>query len=256
MGTVEFKREESATPDKAVLENLNDNTALATPGNFDIGGVSGDMSNNDIPIPYLQIAYGVGGLAEKFNPGDLVLDKEHLLVAKGHPLTMVILHAHYYWKEWVTPEMRVIEVQGRTFATEAEVKAAGGTTEWTPESKPTFSKAAALSILIRKPEGIACSYFVIDIAGSKWAPAKWIVDKTAYKRKGGKGVGVTLAKELRFALSGRTDLPENQRLVAGLWEVTTGFETVGGNNMPMPTLKLVGQNDAAFIAELQQALKS
>lgn len=256
MGTVEFKREEQALPDQATLSKLNESTEVATRGNYAMGEVSGDVSSNDIPIPYLQIAYGVGGLADKFNPGDLVLDKEHLLVSKGHALTLVILHAHYYWKEYLDKEMRDMEMQPRSFATEEEVRTAGGTTKWVNDVGPTFSKAVALSTLLKRPEGIACSYFAIDVAGAKWAPAKWNVDKSAFRRKGGRGVGPTLAKECRFALSSRTDLPENKRLLAGLWEVTVNFEMINGNNTPVPTLKLVGQNGAAFIEELQKVMQS
>jgi len=98
-------------------------------------------------------------------------------------------------------------------------------------------------------------FFAVKFGGAEWAPAKWMLDKSAYERKSGReGFGHDLSKAMAFALAGRTDLPENKRLLAGLWEVTVNKAKVGNFQVPVPYLKLVGQNDAAFIAEMTKAI--
>lgn len=220
-----------------------------------VGSMMGEVDGDDIPTVYLNIAYGVGGLADKFNPGSFILDREHLLVEKGKSLNVIILAAVTYWKEYLSKEAFAAGAKSRIFQTEDEVIAAGGTTEWIDNKGPSFSKAVRLALLIEKPEGVLCPFFTTEIGGKKWAQAIWNVDKSAYKRKGGKGVGGELFKTCKYVLNSRTEIPEAQRLLAGLWSITNVFEVVNGNNVPMPTLKLIGQNSADTIAEILEKIK-
>lgn len=252
--------EEAARAAKAALgaEQINDDAHDNLPTKrqpMEVGSMVGEVDGDDIPTVYLNIAYGVGGLADKFNPGSFILDREHLLVEKSKPLNLIILAAASYWKEYLSKEAFAAGAKSRIFQTEQEVLNAGGTTEWIDGNGPSFSKAVRLALLIEKPEGVLCPFFTTDIGGKKWAQAIWNVDKSAYKRKGGKGVGGELFKTCKYVLNSRTELPENKRLLAGYWSVTNVFEVVNGNNVPMPTLKLIGQNSAELIAEIVEKIK-
>lgn len=201
---------------------------------------------SDIRLPRLQIVYGVGDLAMVYVPGDLVLGKENLLCHKSEPLNMIVLATYTYWKEYGTPEMNAQGLRPRAFATEKEVLANGGTTQWGPPGspKPTFSKAIDLKILIRKPKDLVCGLFGTLLAddGFEYAPAIWTADKKAYGR-----VGPTIISNKNFALRTRG-------LISGLFELRVNIETTGNNPprvMPMPTFKLTGHNSDAVVGAIK-----
>lgn len=216
-------------------------------GHTEVGGVTGDLGSRDIPTPWLKTAYGVGSLSTNFNPGSLVLDDTVLIAEKGVPVKAIILAADIYWKEAIAYGSDDLP---RKFKTEDQVHAAGGTTEWINDVPPTFRRAAIFKLLIEKPEGVKCGLFARKINGKDYAIANWSVDKSGYKRKGGKGVGPAFLKALGSVLSTRQDVPTNKCVLAGYWEIKTGMEMLGANNTVLPYLTLVGQNDAATITEL------
>lgn len=235
---------------RARIEEVDDTaeTAVALRYGGTIGALTGDISQSDIPMPPLNVVYGVGDLAAKFSPGDLVLDREHLLVQKTQPLNVIIVSGQIYWKEYLDQAAYASGLIPRIFRDEDEVLAAGGTTAYGPnDEKPTFKRAATLKLLIEKPEKVECYLFTIDLLGKKYAPAKWFVDKTAYARARGRGVGLELMKQASFALKQRG-------LLAGKWQVTTGFEDIGQNKVVAPNIRLVGQFTDDEIAQIKTAI--
>jgi hypothetical protein len=220
-------------------------TAITTAAPSQVGALTGAVSQQDIPMPILSIVHGTSKWAvDDFHPGDLVLDKEHLLVSKTEPLNIIVVSANVYWKEYLDNAAYSAGIRPKVFMTDEEVLADGGTIAYGPAGeKPTFKKAMTLKMLIEKPENIDCYLFSTELFGKQYAPARWFIDKTAYARKGGKGVGLEIVKQAGFALKARG-------LLAGKWQVTTGFEQMGNNKVVVPSIKLVGQHTDEEIAEI------
>jgi len=236
--------EKPVNPDPAVAAEMTGapETGLATRGDVAVGAVAGDFSQSDLRMPRLQIAYGVGGLAENFQPGDLVLAQDNLLVHKGEPLQLIVCSAVAYWKEYLSREQFASGTRPRTFMTEAEVRTNGGTTTWVGDKGPSFSKAMDLKMLIRKPKDLVCGLFGLTLSGVEYAPAVWSVDKSAYRR-----VSPVILSAAMFALKAKG-------LLSGLFELKTQTEKINGNVTVVPSIKLVGHNDEALVKEAMAAL--
>lgn len=211
-------------------------TAVTIRNSGSTGMVTGAITQRDIPMPVLSIAYGVGELATRFSPGDLILDREYMLVQKTQPLNVVVISANVYWKEYLDQAAFQAGLKARIFNTEEEVLASGGTIGYGPNGeRPTFKRAMTLKMLIEKPANVTCMLFAWDINGKSYAPAVWYVDKTAYQRGKGRGVGLEIVKQASFALKQRS-------LLAGKWQITTAYEEVGTNKVIAPSIRLVGQH--------------
>lgn len=206
-------------------------TNLPAPANnspMHLGAVEGEVNPMDMKLPRLQMAYGVGGLSENFNPGDLVLGGEYLLAKKGEPLRIVLLNVKKYYKQYLTREDYDAGVIPATYNSESEVLQNGGTTRWINGVGPSFTSAMNLKILIEKPEDLICGLFGIDLGGGKvYAPAVWDVDKSAYAR-----VGPAVLTSINFALRERG-------MLSGVFEVSSRTDKINGNMTPVPTIRLV-----------------
>jgi hypothetical protein len=238
--------EEVVTPE--VLSEMQDNDAapesmaLTTAlGSLALGTVQGELTASDVRLPRLSIAYGVGGLAENFNPGDLVLAGENLLVKKGEPLTVILVAVTQYWKQYLSSEQYNSGVRPASYLTEAEVMANGGTTKWVNNVGPTFNRAMNLKMLIAKPKDVICGLFGIPVGDTEYAPAVMDVDKTAYKR-----IGPTVLGAASFSLKTRG-------LLSGKFELSTRSEKVNGNAIIVPTIKLSGHNTDEEIKQILSA---
>lgn len=231
MVTAKFNPDQEVIVDQEILNQIQDDSetsAVAVRSEMSIGNMDGDVSVSDLRFPRLQVAYGVGGLAENFAPGDLVLDKEHLLAKKNEPIRIIIINTLTYWKEYTTYGTGQMP---RTFNTEKEANDAGLTTKWTNGEGPQCKKAMDLRMLIKKPENLTCGLFGIEADGAEYAPAIWSVDKTAYERVNGK-----LTPVASFAL-------KKLGLLYGAWEISTATEkTKSGNVIIVPNIKYVGIN--------------
>ena len=236
---------EGGAPDAAVLgamEGDSETTALARPmRQAGLGEIVGDVHTDDMRIPYLQMAFGVGSLAKDFSPGDLVLNGDSLLVHKNEPLLITIAGVEVYWKEYLTNAQYLAQYRPRSFATEAEVHAAGGTTVWINDTAPTFSKAINMKVLIRKPANVISGLFGLTLGGHEYAPARWIADKTAYRK-----VAPVVLTTAQFAL-------RKKGLLSGIFEVKTVIEQKGQTTKVFPSIRLVGENSPEFIAETRAA---
>lgn len=238
--------DEAAIHDVLDVEEISDaeQTSIMLRESMALNQVVGDLSGSDLRVPRLQIAYGVGGLAEKFTPGDLVLGGDTLLVKKGDPLTVVIMSALVYWKEYLNKDQYASQIRPRIFRTDKEVKANGGTTEWVNGVGPTFNKAMDLKLLIKQPAGIVCGLFGLELAGDMYAPAVWSIDKSAYRR-----VGPTVISTATFALKARG-------LVSGLFEIRTSMEKINNNITVVPSIKLVKHNSDEFVKQIHTTFDS
>lgn len=230
-----------------VLNEMNDNPSepkmeVATPSTMELGQVEGEVNAGDIRLPRLQIAYGVGGLSETFNPGDLVLNAEELLVHKGEELRFIVVTARKYWKERLDQAAFAAGITPSTYTTEAEVIAAGGTTRWKDGVGPNYSPALNLRMLIEKPNNIVSGLFGIKVGDTEHAPAEWDIDKSAYK----KAAPVILSAS-QFSLRKRG-------LLSGKFAVVTRSEkTRSGNMVVVPVVKLAAHNTDAEIADIKRA---
>lgn len=233
----------SAPVDTDALADMEGDTAGAVmvrqSSEIALGEVSGDLSPTSIRLPRLQLTFGVGKLAAEFAPGDWVLGGDTLLAHKMEKLNFIVIHAHGYWKEYTTQEMFAAGIRPRTFESEAEVKAAGGTTQWINGKGPSFSQAVDFKILIEQPKDLVSGVFGIPIGGKQYAPAIWTLDKTSYSR--GAPPILTAAK---FALRQRG-------LHSAVWELFSKIETMNGKNIPVPSVKLSRHLSDGEIAELR-----
>lgn len=254
MGTKKFGSvaEEAARvveADEGILDAVEGASEQANlpmlPTNAVFGAVTGDVKATEVKTTRFQLAYGVGGLAEKFANGDMVLDKEHLIAKKGENLTVILLSANKYYKEYT--EYTAGGDMPRVWASEADAQAAGMVTNWGPRGsdiRPTAGGAMTIRMLIEKPANLVCGLFGLDIGGVMYAPVVWDVDKTAYKAAAG-----PIFQAASVALKARG-------LASGKWSLTTRMEkNKKGNIYPVPVFaQNLGYVSDEFLTELKQKL--
>lgn len=162
-----------------------------------------DIDLSTLRPPYMQIAYGVGKLAENFNPGDLVLAREYCLASRGDKpgLEVIILNLTQFQKEYLSREAFTAGERPRVFATKQEASAAGLQTEWIAGRGPEVSPACEMTLLIRKPDDVSCDIFALNMDGGEWAIARCGLDKTAYAVFM-KDAGITLKYKLKDGIYG------------------------------------------------------
>jgi len=242
----------TVVPDAAIIDEIEGRgpgVSMMRPS-AQIGGIVSASDNQDLRLPWLEIAYGVGKFATKGVPqGTYVLGGEHLLVGFNKPLRVILLSVSEYWKEYVTQAERDAGKQeASTFGTEAEVKAAGGTTTWgnngpgVPGTPPTHSLAADLKLFIEKPEGLICGLFAENLLGDgrALAPANFRVDKDNYR------CTIPIIKtDLKLSLA-------KTGLLGGIYEIRTYMhQPRGGKQRLVSGARLVGNNSAATIEAIK-----
>ncbi len=202
-----------------------------------VGTMHLNMDLSEIPLPRLQLAYGVGRLSEFFNPGDLILGDDNKIASKGEVVEVTLLSLNQFWKEYLSSEMFAAGEMPRIFATKEEVTEAGGTTEFAGDQKPSFARAVELRMLVKKPDDLECGIFGLDLPdGGVYAPAIFTLDKTAY-RKAGPG----LITSATMGLQGN--------LLAGRFAISTRSEKVGQNMTVVPTIKLLPERNSEDVQE-------
>lgn len=165
-----------ATTETQALTAPPSSTALVNPNAVD------DLDVGDVPPPYMQLVHGVGEAAELFNPGDLILAKEHLICPKGQKIETIILNISQYYKERVSNDAWMAGERPRIFKTLEEAEDVGLRTAWENNIGPDVSRAMNLTLMLRKPEGMNSGMFGIDIGdGHSYALAMFTSDKTAYQ---------------------------------------------------------------------------
>ena len=173
-------------------------------------------------LPYLSITHGVGDAAATFNPGDLVLAKENLVCPKGKTIEAIILNLDQYFRQYLTPEEYKSGASQASFKTLDDAAAAGFRTQWETVGGcrvgPDVRPALDLTLLLRKPEGLVCSMFCIEIGdGHEYAMCKFTADKTCHDYVIN-DIGLILRTKLRKTGS-----------YSGLWTLRTEFSRPAKN---------------------------
>lgn len=254
MGDVRLEdKADSFNPDELeseeqALELADKNTQLAKPGEIRFTG--------HLKRPYLQIAHGVGGLAQAgFSPGELVIDKTVVVysppkLVKGAaqespPAVVTIVSVYDYWKEvtaFGSPDLP------RTWPSEAAAEADGMVTKYPPFGSglplPNARPALNIDLLVKEPEGVEDrGTFLFALDGAHWAPARFICDKAMYTE-----VITPLTKAVyTHGASG---------IFSATFELTTRNKLIKktGNFTWVPCLKLAGTKTPKQIDELKAVM--
>ena len=107
-----------------------------------VGTVTGDIRNNDIVLPRLNIVQSVGALSGIFPPGSIILNREVVLSLE-------------------------------------EVRAAGGTVGREPGTRPSFAPVLHVQVLFKAPEGVDYP-FPLEYEGEAFGLAAWSLRGMAY----------------------------------------------------------------------------
>jgi len=206
-----------------------------------LGHVEGSVDRKDLIIPRLSIVHGVGALSEDYEAGDLVLNRDTLLVHKEEPISLTVLSIKKTYEERLAYDPNGPRPQ--TWETREELVADGLHTEWRNNEPPPVREVAAILCLIKKPEGVESLSFNIEHDGDSYGIAVWTVRNTAYSRAAKK---VFSASAIELAKSG---------LLAGRWTLFTKRDQIGGNYVFVPYLSLEDEkNSPEFIATVTERL--
>lgn len=138
-----------------------------------------EFETDNLKKPYLTVAHGVGEAAKAgFDPGQLVLDKEHFIAKKEEPVEMIILSVVQYYKEYMdfTPG-----IMPRLFANKQEAIKAGMRVKWEDGVGPDCRAAMDITLLLKKPEECNCPLFNINLGTEdEWALCLLSRDKTSH----------------------------------------------------------------------------
>lgn len=239
---------ETNNEDVNLVEQEETSSSPAVRTAMAIGVSSGEVDRSDIKIPYLGITHGVGQLAEKFQRGDIVLGKEHLVAHVNERINIVILSNVKYYKEKIEQDDWQGGKRPRVFFTQKEAIEAGGTVEWETDPDtgrriaPSFSAAMDMKILIEKPEHLDEGIFGMNLDGKLYAPAYFSVDKSAYNRVGKQ---VLTSTQLSLAKTG---------ILAGVWELWTENQKINKNLTTVPMIRLASRTSEQFREEVTAML--
>lgn len=232
----------AAAPAPAPAANLP-----ARPNAFGGDDDEDDMTPGDLVLPRLNIVQKVGEMSNIFRPGDIVLDASLVLVDAGKELTpsapirIVVLGLQKtYFAEKLEGGAR-----GKTYQSEAEVVADGGTLDWNEakRGKQLYQRVCTGMVLVEKPEALKAEKFPHVIGGKHYALALYTM----------KGVGYTNA-----ARHFKTEKKMGQSRAAGypglFWLMSSKLEKYGQNFAYRPVLKQAEHTTEAFRAEMQSVL--
>lgn len=149
-----------------------------------------------LPIPVsslvtrIKVAYSVSvNMPDDATEGSLVIATPDgnwttLLPANSpKPLTVLVLGARSYWKEWLTSDAFTAGNRPKVYATKADAIADGQTVEWgrSSDERPSVAQAVDVYMLVKRPENTAAGYdsFNLILDGEPWALCVLTVDKAA-----------------------------------------------------------------------------
>lgn len=234
---------------------VNETTTVAIPGgevNFD----DTDIPLDQIRLPNLNIVHKVGGLADLFNAGELVLNGDLVLhvpanktknVAGDPPLRFVPIG----FRKLRYTEKREGGERGDLVNTEEEVVAAGGTLDYnqwkrsqtTPNPLKRFEQLATALVLVEKPARVNDEdhqVFPIECDGVYYTLAVWNAKGTAYTN-GAKDLFT--ARKIGFLMN-------PAKYSDYFWTFTTEMKPYGNNTVPIPVLKAASKTSEAIRSKL------
>ena len=186
MAKVSFEEAVEAT----VIEESNDKAVavrpesqIAVPEGNPEKGLYGEITNEDIRLPRLNLVNKVGDLSNLFTPGSWVIQKEHQIteVEKGTAGSVrvipVRLKVEYQESLPYDPDTRP-----RVFATALEVRNNGGRVAY-GRGEGIFAKVGHIEFLIDKPEHLsdeASASFFYVLGEKEYARVIYTASSTAY----------------------------------------------------------------------------
>lgn len=196
-------------------------------------------------MPRVNIVQKVGDLSNQFTEGDVVFNKETVLLKspKGQPagtalpclrVVVVGFRADRY------AEKTVGGAKGDIVDTEEEVFKKGGTTDYNiakTTGETLYQPLAECLVLIEKPEGVNDPAFKYFVDGKRYAIALWAQKGTSY---------TNFTKVVRTArkagwLANEYDADGNVKIArtyaSGVWELRTMVKDYFGNFAWIPVLR-------------------
>ncbi|MAK37265.1 MAG: hypothetical protein CMC15_14015 [Flavobacteriaceae bacterium] len=192
--------------------------------------VAGDIDRSDILIPSIQMVHKTSQLAELHTPGSWVLNQEELLSDGSTPFKLVVLKFRKYYEEDIPYGD---ERQARVADTIQQVTEMGGTTQWNNETNepPSFNGTGEAIVLVEGKNEAVFPHEFED--GRRFAMARWIMRKSAFKKAGRK-----IITDAHLKLT--------DGLEWGLWELSSGKAQAGPNKYFVPVLTLKDRNSEEF----------
>lgn len=148
---------------------------------------SDETEASDIILPRLNIVQKVGDLSNQFTEGDILFNKETVLVKSPKPgikdLTKFVRIVVCGFRVDRLVEKTSGGKLGKIVDNEAQAIAHGGTTNWNEHKatgKPLFQTLSEALLLVEKPEGIDDPSFSLSADGKQYALAVYAMKGTAY----------------------------------------------------------------------------
>ncbi len=201
-------------------------------------GIEGEVSQRDIQLPRLNLLQKTSELVDAgFSPNSFALNKE---IPLGKSIEAVVVKLS---KKYQQDTVYGSEVQAHVCDTLAEVREAGGSTEWGAENH--YSEMANIELLVKAPADISEDHldaFPYEVDGGHWAPCMLTVAKTAYKASA-KPIITAAFSTLRAGLH------------QGLWTVNAEMKSAPMGTWSVPQFKLTGRTKQEMY-ELVEALNA
>ena len=201
-------------------------------------GIEGEVDNRDIQLPRLNLLQKTSELVDVgFSPNSFALNKE---IPLGKSLEAVVVKLT---KKFQQDTVYGSDVTPHVCDTLAEVREAGGSTEWGSDNR--YSELAHIQLLVKAPAGTSedqLDAFPYEVDGAHWAPCMLTVAKTAYKAAA-KPIITAAFSTLRAGLH------------HGLWTVAAEMKSAPMGTWSVPQFKLTGRTKPEM-CELVEALNA
>lgn len=174
---------ESSSNEKRIVPSEPEGAEVSTFSNQWVEDVSGEVVATDRKFSRLAIGQKSGMLGESKGMGNLVLNKETVLVPYGQNLHLIVLKIRKVYQER-RPYDPNSTTMPRTFNTAKEAVAAGFSTEWAPIDEKCAQPIAQIIFFIPAPASldpeIIEQEFPFEHNGTKFAAAGFITSPTGY----------------------------------------------------------------------------
>lgn len=214
-----------------VITKDEPNTQLSNPSE-QVAGLEGDFTLSDVKLPYVTVVQKTSDLVEAgFSPGSLVIKQGDSIVGLPASTSVTVLQLKKQYKEDLPYGS---DAQPRVFDTVAEVRSAGGSTEYGSENY--FHPIASIQLLVEAPSGLddaAADLFPYDFNGKAYAIAVLTASKTGYS-----SVAKPVITALMSFLKGKAP--------SGKWTLSSEKRTNAKNSWYVPVIRINGRNDSDF----------
>lgn len=230
----EVVTEPAKASDGALVTQEPSGGELALNNQMADSGLTGDFTQSDVNLPRINIVAKTSQLVDEgYTPGAIVLNKEAELVKKDEPLTVIVTSMMKQYQEDVAWGD---ERAPRVFNSEAELEAAGFSTEW---GSPNLCRPMAhITMLVQAPKGLAKEaeeLFPYEFNENLYAMAVLTASKSSYK---------TTAKEIATFAA----FAQGAGVWTTAWNLTSKLRTEGDVSWFSPFLKRAGRIDEDLLA--------